>query len=210
MRKVAFPRNGALLEAMGPRLISAAEGKDHRSLHQLLAREPVKNLFLLGVLEDLRAGRLREAVDFYVLPSEDEPLAATLVSPRGLWVPYAPDPELAHQLGTQLRHLPLVSALGERAAIDALWDGYNQGEAGSPRMDRVQRPAGDHPGRDGPLGGGACAPGGRGRARAGVGGQRPDAAFGPGAGSARGGRPRPPATLPGAHPRREDLRALRG
>jgi uncharacterized protein len=124
---------------MRPRLISAAEGKGHRSLYQLLSREPVKNLFLLGALEDLRAGRLREPIDFYVLPSEDEPRAATMVSPRGLWVPYAPDPELAHQLGTQLRHLPLVSALGERAAIDALWDGYNQGEPGEPRMDRVQK-----------------------------------------------------------------------
>jgi GNAT superfamily N-acetyltransferase len=124
---------------MEPLLISAGDGRGHRALHRLLSREPVKNLFLLGALEDLRAGRLREHVDFYVLPDQDEPLAATLVSPRGLWVPYAPEPELAHQLGTELRHLPLVSALGERAAIDALWDGYNEGQAGSPRMDRVQR-----------------------------------------------------------------------
>jgi uncharacterized protein len=124
---------------MRPTLISQTETRGQRALYDLLAREPVKNLFLIGALEDLRAGKLKDPVDFYVLPDENEPLAATMVSKRGLWVPYAPDAGLAHSLGTQLRHLPLLSALGEKPAIDALWDGYNQGVAGAPRMDRVQR-----------------------------------------------------------------------
>ena len=110
-----------------PRLISPALAEEQQLLLELLERAPAQNLFMLGVLEDFRTGRLREPVYFYGLPGQGALEGSVMISERGLWVPWVRDLEVARRLGRGLRHLPLLSALGERAAVDALWTGYSEG-----------------------------------------------------------------------------------
>ena len=127
-----------------PRLISPSEEGGYALLHEFLARDPVQNLFLLGVLEDARLGRLgrlgEQRVHFYTLPGGGALGALTMITDHGLWVPVASNMVQARELGAGLRHLPLLTTIGERSAVDALWRGYSDGRAAvPPRMARVQR-----------------------------------------------------------------------
>ena len=109
-------------------------------LHELLAQDPTQNLFLLALLEDLRHGRLREKVDFYSTPEAGPLAAVAMVAARGLWVPVAREARAARERGAGVRHLPLLTTVGERTAVDALWQGYSQGrDVPAPRMARAQR-----------------------------------------------------------------------
>ncbi|MHB8418765.1 MAG: GNAT family N-acetyltransferase [Myxococcales bacterium] len=111
---------------------------DRRALTDLLASDPVQNLFLLGMLEEHGAGGSDAAHAFYGLPAAGELRAAVLVSRSGLWVPSVPDSRAAQQLGAALRRLPMLSSVGDRAAVDALWISHG-GPARRPRLARLQR-----------------------------------------------------------------------
>jgi GNAT superfamily N-acetyltransferase len=111
---------------------------DRGSLLDLLASDPVANLFLLGMLEEHGVGGADAKHAFYALPVKGALKAAVLVSRTGLWVPNGGDPQLAQQLGAALRSLPLLSSVGERAAVDALWISHG-GLQRRPRLARIQR-----------------------------------------------------------------------
>lgn len=111
---------------------------DRRALLELLAADPIHNLFLLGTLEEHGVGGAEAGHAFYGLPAAGAPQAVVLVSRTGLWVPSGTDPKLARELGTALRQLPLLSSIGERAAVDALWISHG-GPARRPRLARLQR-----------------------------------------------------------------------
>jgi hypothetical protein len=108
------------------------------SLVDLLAADPVANLFLLGMLEEHGVGGADANHAFYGLPAQGALQAAVLVSRTGLWVPNGGDAKLAQQLGAALRTLPLLSSVGERAAVDALWISHG-GLQRRPRLARIQR-----------------------------------------------------------------------
>ncbi|HUB05741.1 MAG TPA: GNAT family N-acetyltransferase [Myxococcales bacterium] len=111
---------------------------DRKALTDLLASDPVQNLFLLGMLEEHGMGGHDSAHAFYALPAEGAPRAVVLVSRSGLWVPSVPESRLAQQLGSALKALPMLSSVGERAAVDALWISHG-GPARRPRLARLQR-----------------------------------------------------------------------
>ncbi len=111
---------------------------DRKALTDLLASDPVQNVFLLGMLEEHGLGGSDAGHAFYGVAAEGALRAAVLVSRSGLWVPSVPDGRLAQQLGAALRSLPMLSSVGERAAVDALWISHG-GPARRPRLARIQR-----------------------------------------------------------------------
>ncbi len=134
--------NGVYLPLVdGPRQIQPLEDGGYGLLNDLLSQDPTQNLLVLALIDDLRAGRARERVEFYTLEREGPLLAVVMISEHGLWVPVTKNPDAAAALGAALRQLPLLTTIGERAAVDALWRGYRggRGDIPEPRMARAQR-----------------------------------------------------------------------
>ena len=120
----------------GVRQISPDEPEVLAAIQSVLAREPARHLFLLAALEELRAGRLTDRLCLYAAADSLE--AAALVAPRGVWIPAATDLGRARALGAAMQSLPLRKAFGDRAVVDAIWQGYHQGRP-APRTTRLQR-----------------------------------------------------------------------
>lgn len=92
---------------------------DEAALEELLMVDPVVNLFLLGFADEHPLSRW----PWYGVPGWGGRLvAAALVVPDRLMVPFAPDERDAHRLGLRLRrhHVPCMM-VGPRAACDAAW-----------------------------------------------------------------------------------------
>lgn len=100
----------------------------HRpALTGLLEQDPVANLFLLGWL---RSQDMTRAPWFGVV-RRGELVAAALVVPERLAVPWAPAADDAADIGRRLKHLAQVAGMviGPREACDALWAGWEPGRA---------------------------------------------------------------------------------
>lgn len=91
---------------------------DLPGLRDLLAQDPVMNLFLLAMLDAVQV----DQVGWYGVRVDGALRAACLVREAALAVPWAPDPEAAAALGAGLRHVPAPHlVVGPRADVDALW-----------------------------------------------------------------------------------------
>lgn len=125
-----------------PRVEIGPVGSDGaRALEVFLASDPVKNLFVIGVLEEHGAtGRAGgPPIQFVALRAGGAIDAVAFVGGYGaLVVPAAGSPAAAEALGRFLRATGTVvrRAVGERAAVDALWAGAQGGAA---RLFRAQR-----------------------------------------------------------------------
>jgi ribosomal protein S18 acetylase RimI-like enzyme len=88
------------------------------ALEELLLREPITNLFLLGQID---AGALGRS-NWYGAMDGEALLGATLIVPGRVAVPYATHDDVAVAIGRYLRwrHRPCM-LVGPRAACDALW-----------------------------------------------------------------------------------------
>lgn len=99
------------------------------ALEELLLLDPPVNLFLLGYLDAVPVPRAW----WYGALDGDRVVAAALLVPGRLVVPFSPDPAHATALGRALgrRHRPCMM-VGPRAACDALWAPWGRGA----RIDR--------------------------------------------------------------------------
>ncbi|MEQ1501111.1 MAG: GNAT family N-acetyltransferase [Myxococcota bacterium] len=120
---------------------------DERAIGELLARDPVVNLFLVGFLAVHPVDRSW----WYAVGDPEAPRAVALVLPGRLVVPYAPDRADAVQLGIHLaeQHTPSM-IVGPREASDAIWSRWTRDR--TPRRRYEQRlyvlrtaPSGDDP-----------------------------------------------------------------
>lgn len=104
---------------------------DEEELRAFLLRDPVQNLFLLGVLEDHGVTGIPGGtpVGFVGIRRGDERRLAGVVFVGGngrLLVPSCPDPEDATAAGAFLAgHFRIDHLVGERTAADALWRGLD-------------------------------------------------------------------------------------
>ena len=116
------------------RLIGEA---DRGALEALLAPDPGKNIYLLGVLDEFGLGGAGRAHAFYGSPATGALRAVLLVTQTGLWVPEAADPRDVRAFGAGLRTLPLLTSVGDRSLVDELWIARTGGRR--PRLARIQR-----------------------------------------------------------------------
>lgn len=108
-------------------------------LRTFLAKDPIQNVYALGVLEEHRTGGPGAAAVTYTAALEAGQLVgvAVVAAKGGLVLPCVADPATAQELGRQLAEkVRLRGALGERAAVDALLRGL---ACGRPRLSRIQR-----------------------------------------------------------------------
>jgi hypothetical protein len=114
----------------------------HRAeeLRAFLAKDPVQNIYPLGILEEhgVGGGENAGALAFYGMLDEGKIVAAVMVGGRGgMVLPCVFDPGSAMELGAFLGDkVRLRGAFGERAAVDALLRGMGMGP---PRWSRPQR-----------------------------------------------------------------------
>lgn len=97
------------------------QDKHLEPLEELLLGDRLTNLFLLGYLDVIPVS----AAHWYGIVSGDAVVAATLIVPGRLCVPFAPDPHDARFIGAQLRreHRACMT-VGPRDASDALWSSW--------------------------------------------------------------------------------------
>jgi hypothetical protein len=114
-------------------------GERQEELRAFLAKDPVQNVFALGVLEEHGiAATASEGLAVYGLEDGGKLMGALLVGGGGgLAIPCVFDPGAATELGNHLRgRVRLRSAFGERYAVDALVRALGCGPA---RWSRPQR-----------------------------------------------------------------------
>ena len=114
-------------------------GERIEELRAYLAKDPVQNLYALGMLEEHSLGSGHDArVSAFGLLEEGKLVAAAVLGGRGgLTLPCVFDPGAATELGrAMLGRVRFRSVLGERSAVDALLRGANCGPA---RWSRPQR-----------------------------------------------------------------------
>ncbi len=122
-------------------MVTVLSPADEPALRAFLAKDPVQNLFLVGVLDEHGVSGRADgpSIAFWAEKSEAGELAGVaFVGGEGrLVVPSAPEKPAASALGSALRgRLQIRSAVGEREALDALWGAYG---AERPRLFRAQR-----------------------------------------------------------------------
>ncbi len=119
--------------------IERVRGDDLERLKAFLARDPIQNLFALSVLEEYGLGRPgAPEFAFHAASEGGELRAVTFVGGQGeLYVPCG-DPTHAGLIGRQLAEagLPLRSAHGERAAVDATLRSFGSLKL---KIDQVQK-----------------------------------------------------------------------
>ncbi len=101
--------------------IELLSGSALDELRSLLGKDPVQNLYALGVLEEHGAGGAARSPSFYGLRENGRLTAAALVGGNGaLAVPCVFDPDAVTALGEFLcDRIRLRGAFGERYAVDA-------------------------------------------------------------------------------------------
>lgn len=116
--------------------------KDLHTLRAMLARDPVHNLYLLGLLEEfgIVPAPYRAHFAFHGRVQRGELLAAMFVGGQGgLVIPSASDePHVSAIASTLCGKVKLKAALGERTAVDALVKQL-AGERGSERTFKVAK-----------------------------------------------------------------------
>ena len=120
--------------------ISRLTEKDIPLLQAMLVREPVQNLYLLGLLAEfgVEPAKGRPRFGFYGRFQGKTLAAALFVGGNGgLVVPSASDPIALAEIGSALaKRVKLLSALGDLPAVDAV---VRQLLVGRPRYTRSQR-----------------------------------------------------------------------
>jgi hypothetical protein len=115
--------------------------KDSAALKALLARDPVHNLYLLGLLEEFGIAPLESRCSYSFWGRFDEAKALTAAlfvgSGGGLVVPSASDGTAASVMADALANrVSLKAALGEKPAVDALVRSLCTGK---PRLSKTYR-----------------------------------------------------------------------
>ncbi|TVQ91042.1 MAG: GNAT family N-acetyltransferase [Deltaproteobacteria bacterium] len=95
----------------------ASQTLEH-AIEELLDRDPIQNLFLLGVL----ASQPIESTYWYLVMDQEVAIGVALIFPRTLAVPFTLSDEAALALGDLLReqHRPCMM-VGPRSACDLVW-----------------------------------------------------------------------------------------
>ncbi len=108
-------------------MIAWLGGRDEEELRSLLLRDPLQNLFLLGVLEEhgLHGSPSGPPIGFLGIRRGPGLAGVVFVGGQGrLLVPFCPDPADARAAGAFLEgRYRIGNLVGERAAVDALWAG---------------------------------------------------------------------------------------
>lgn len=101
-------------------------------LRELLLRRPEETLFHLAVIEErgVTSGPGESPFGFFGWPEEGPLRACVFVGGTWFASAHAPDPQDAAAIGARLRlPLRLRRAVGERAATDAFWNAWSDGQA---------------------------------------------------------------------------------
>lgn len=117
--------------------ITAARPDDRDLLLSFLERDPVANLFHLGVVTEHGVeGKGRASYQYWLAWADGELIASTFASSTGM-ASAVGDPAGAAAMGRHLsRNLRLRLVVGERTACDGLWEAWGDGEA---RLNRAHR-----------------------------------------------------------------------
>lgn len=108
-------------------MVEALSNSHRGALTELLAQDPVANLFLIGWARTQEMSR----APWYGVFKRGVLTGVALVVPERLAVPWCPDVEDATRIGQHLRRVAHVAGMviGPREASDALWRAWSPGPA---------------------------------------------------------------------------------